>query len=893
MAPSSPPVPADRPRSACRWLVLCALLLGWLAIPLPGAPPRSVSAAVLLDETFRNATAPGFIFGGDACLTAAPLGSAAPGSIPGCPTGSPGLPDAVGSGALRLTRNTNNRSGFVIYNRPIPAGAGLAVTFDQFQYNGTGADGISFFLVDATQANQPTQPGAYGGSLGYAQRTSPSSVPGLTAGFIGLGLDTFGNYANPTEGRQGGEKFLPNSVALRGAGNGQTGYQFITKNQQALPAPIGVPGVTTRAAAQRRVKIQISPANVLQALVDFQDGKGFVAVIPPIDLNHNPGQPAFPTSFKFGFAASTGASTDYHEIQNLVVETNPPDLNIAKTHTGTFDPGTTGAYTLTVANSKAAGTTTGPVTVTDTLPDAVTPTGASGDGWDCGIAGQTVTCSRSDPLAFGASFPPITIAVNIGAQVVPEIVNTATVTTPDDSNPSDNSATDTIRFTADLAVTKASGQANVMPGDTITYTVVGRNNGPREVTGATIADTVPAAIASVSWTCTGAGGGVCGAPNGTGNAISTTADLPVNASVTYTISGTLSGAAAGSLVNTATVASPPNRPDPDLSNNTATNTITITPPPTPTPTPTPSATPTAIPTATATLTSTPVPTPTKGPPIAPEEVGTPSPAPTATSIPTPTSAPTPTATNTVPPATGTPIAPEEVKPTPTTAPPMPPTATSVPGTGTPAVPPTPTATPIIVQPPPPTPTRVIVGPPSPSVPASPPPATTTTGTPTPAAPASLTKRADVRSAAAGQTVTFTITLANPGAPLSNVTITDTVPDVFAVQRATGGGGATATTNGQTVTAQIPTVPAGGTATVTIVTVVREGEFGAFTNTATATGPGVNLAATAPVAVPSLPNTGYGYGARGHGRSATGMVGFAAVLVVVACVGVWRRRSSRP
>src|SRR5262249_19599641 len=100
------------------------------------------------------------------------------------------------------------------------------------------------------------------------------------------------------------------------------------------------------------------------------------------------------------------------------------------------------------------------------------------------------------------------------------------------------------------------------------------------------------------------------------------------------------------------------------------------------------------------------------------------------------------------------------------------------------------------------------------------------------------------------------------------------------------------TNGQTVTAQIATVPAGGTVTMTIVTVVQEGQFGQFTNTATVTGAGANLTATAQVAIPSLPNTGYGYGAQGHGRPITGPASFGVVLTAIAGVGVWRRRSSR-
>ena len=58
-----------------------------------------------------------------------------------------------------------------------------------------GADGISFFLIDGTAT--PTKAGGFGGSLGYAQNTSPPAptIPGIVGGYLGVGLDEFGNYS--------------------------------------------------------------------------------------------------------------------------------------------------------------------------------------------------------------------------------------------------------------------------------------------------------------------------------------------------------------------------------------------------------------------------------------------------------------------------------------------------------------------------------------------------------------------------------------------------------------------------------------------------------------------------------------------------------------------------
>ena len=87
------------------------------------------------------------------------------------------------------------------------------------------------------------------------------------------------------------------------------------------------------------------------------------------------------------------------------------DLTINKSHSGNFTQGQTGAtYTITVGNTGGAATT-GSVTVTDTLPSGLNATNLSGAGWNCTVA--TTTCTRSDALNAGASYPPITITVDI------------------------------------------------------------------------------------------------------------------------------------------------------------------------------------------------------------------------------------------------------------------------------------------------------------------------------------------------------------------------------------------------------------------------------------------------------------------------------------------------
>jgi len=96
-----------------------------------------------------------------------------------------------------------------------------------------------------------------------------------------------------------------------------------------------------------------------------------------------------------------------------VTPVGQPALTISKTHTGTFSTGQTGAtYTATV-NNTGTGSTSGTVTVTENPPTGLTLVSMGGSGWTCPAAGNT--CTRSDALNPGASYPAITVMVNVAA----------------------------------------------------------------------------------------------------------------------------------------------------------------------------------------------------------------------------------------------------------------------------------------------------------------------------------------------------------------------------------------------------------------------------------------------------------------------------------------------
>ena len=132
------------------------------------------------------------------------------------------------------------------------------------------------------------------------------------------------------------------------------------------------------------------------------------------------------------FRPSTTSSTN--------VPPSQPDLKLTKSHLSSFVQGQTGAvYTLTASNI-GAGPTSGTVTMTDTLPSGLAATALTGTGWNCSLA--SISCTRSDVLQAGSSYPAITLTVDVSATAPSSVTNTASISGGGDSNSANNSASD-------------------------------------------------------------------------------------------------------------------------------------------------------------------------------------------------------------------------------------------------------------------------------------------------------------------------------------------------------------------------------------------------------------------------------------------------------------------
>ncbi|WP_198170560.1 beta strand repeat-containing protein [Deinococcus arboris] len=264
------------------------------------------------------------------------------------------------------------------------------------------------------------------------------------------------------------------------------------------------------------------------------------------------------------------------------------DLAITKDDGATtVNPNGTTSYTIRVTNN-------GPDSVTGAVLKDLVASGLSKTAVVCSTtpgqctAGTTPTPAQLEgatgyalPALASGQFYELRVTASITA-TSGTVTNTATVDTPSgavDPSPSNNSASDadTVNLVADLAITK-TGPASAFQGATVTYIIRARNNGPSAVTGATIADTVPASLTNVSWTCAGTGTATCATASGTGNSISLGANLPVDTGnvnyVTLTVTGTAS--TNGTVTNTATIAAPAGVTDSPTTNNTSTAAFPVT-----------------------------------------------------------------------------------------------------------------------------------------------------------------------------------------------------------------------------------------------------------------------------------------------------------------------------
>ena len=230
-----------------------------------------------------------------------------------------GETDPEGDGWLRLTDDESYELGYAVYDQALETEDGLAFQFDYTSWGGSGADGITFFLMDGKTDMEEFSPGGNGGSLGYAPRFSYAE--GLSNAVVGIGIDEFGNFSNSGEGRDSGPGRTQNAVTVRGAGDEFEGYDYVAGTEK-LEEDIDIRKVDERpdqtGEDYRNVSIMFTPVEKQFSLtMSMQFGAESEAEELFKDLLL-PG--IIPATVKFGFTGSTGGATNIHEVRNLVID---------------------------------------------------------------------------------------------------------------------------------------------------------------------------------------------------------------------------------------------------------------------------------------------------------------------------------------------------------------------------------------------------------------------------------------------------------------------------------------------------------------------------------------------------------------------------------------------
>jgi len=247
-----------------------------------------------------------------------------------------------------------------------------------------------------------------------------------------------------------------------------------------------------------------------------------------------------------------------------------PDLLVGKSVSSTStSPGASLTYTISIDNIGDADAK-GPLTLTDTLPGAVTFVNANAsNGWTCAESAGVVTCHEpgASGLAVGAS-ASVTIEVTVDDDATVPIVNTATAapalvdpapSTELEDETAAHLANNTASVTSsvggsglDLAIASITDNPDpVNRSHQLTYTIVGVNGGTAAATGVHIHVTIPPAFAVTPIGADGTNGFNCAAPVGT--LIDCVGDLPAGESTVVTATFTVLLGAPDDLNLTATI----------------------------------------------------------------------------------------------------------------------------------------------------------------------------------------------------------------------------------------------------------------------------------------------------------------------------------------------------
>jgi len=255
---------------------------------------------------------------------------------------TPGIVDVNGDKRLRVTPDRYNIATAVTKDYEFETSQNLIIVeFDYHSYGGCyggagvgrdGADGIVNVLFDSSVGDRPT-PGGYGGSMGYAQMPHDD---GFEGGWLGLGVDEYGNFGNCNETREGGfpstscdngTGFSPqlhrNTAVIRGDGSGRSGYEYLqgielTKMSPAQPTVAKKSGYTADGYYSGKYKMTVDARDKAHLWIRLErdyDGSGYSTIINQFDAKdaiYDQGDT--PDFIRYAITSGTGGGCNNHEI---------------------------------------------------------------------------------------------------------------------------------------------------------------------------------------------------------------------------------------------------------------------------------------------------------------------------------------------------------------------------------------------------------------------------------------------------------------------------------------------------------------------------------------------------------------------------------------------------
>lgn len=265
-------------------------------------------------------------------------------------------------------------------------------------------------------------------------------------------------------------------------------------------------------------------------------------------------------------SATPHPNTDNNISSVTTVVAPAVDLEVTKS-VGNPNPAIAGqTVTWGVTTTNHGPSTATDLVLTDTLPDGVSLTAMSGDGWSCELATASCTLASLPPDASAT----VTVTGTVAADRTGVLTNTAAVVsaTPEEHTEDNLADSDTpVASQADFALTKARtapATGDLVAGEQVSWTLTAANTGPSAGVRPVITDVLPAAVSGVTasappgWSCAVASGRVtCTGPD----------TVPVGAEASIVLTGTVASSATGTLTNSASLTA--TTADPDPSDNAA------------------------------------------------------------------------------------------------------------------------------------------------------------------------------------------------------------------------------------------------------------------------------------------------------------------------------------